>query len=106
MLLLLIYPVLRLPKNELSAGGVVAKVKPVQNPGMQCPFLDGTPSFARIDTANHEIDLYVLGDLLYLGLHALPVQPPEEVDPMRQHDRFREPDLRSLHAGNKSPLPC
>src|ERR1035441_1286632 len=62
---------------------------------MKCPFLDGTPSFARVDTANHEIDLCVFGDLLYLCLHALPVQSPEKVDPMCQHDGFREADFRS-----------
>src|SRR5271166_6631908 len=95
MLLLLIYSVLGLPKNELPAGGVVAKVKPVQNPRIQYPLVDGTPSFARINTANHEIDLCVLRDLLYLCLHALPVQPPEKVDPMRQNDRFWKADFGS-----------
>ena len=62
---------------------------------MQHPLVDRTPSFARIDTSNHEIDLCVLGDLLYLCLHALPVQAPEEVDPVCQHDGFRKADFRS-----------
>src|ERR1039457_4285023 len=62
---------------------------------MQCPLLDGTPSLARIDTANHQIDVCVLGDLLNLYLHALPVQTPAEVDPVCQHDGFREADFRT-----------
>ena len=82
LLLLLIYPVLGLPKDKLAVGGVVAEVKPVQNSGMQRPFVDGTPSFARINTPNYEIDVCAFGDLLYLCLHALPVQAPEEVDPV------------------------
>jgi len=65
--------VLGLPENELTAGSVVAKVEPIQNPGMGRPLVDSTPRFARIYTANHEIDLCVLGDLLYLCPHALPV---------------------------------
>jgi len=40
---------------------------------MQRPLLDGTPSFARIDTPNHDSDLSALSDLLHLCLHALPV---------------------------------
>jgi hypothetical protein len=66
---------------------------------MQYPFIDGTPCFARIDTANHEIELCVLGDLLYLCLHALPAQTPEEVDPVCQGDGFRKTDLRSADGG-------
>src|SRR5271165_1271787 len=62
---------------------------------MQCPFVDGTPRFARIDTSNHEINICVLGNLLYLCLHALPVQTPEEIDPVCQHNSFRKADLRS-----------
>src|ERR1019366_5443412 len=62
---------------------------------MQCPLVDGTPSFSRVNTANHEIGLCALGDLLYLGLHTLPVQTPEEVDPVCQYDGFREANFRS-----------
>src|SRR5664280_3856107 len=62
---------------------------------MLCPFVDGTPRFAGVDTTNYEINLCVLSDLLYLCLHALPVQTPENVDPVCQHDRFREPDFRA-----------
>src|ERR1019366_3724393 len=62
---------------------------------MHHPLVDGTPRFARIDAANHEINICVLGDLLYLGLHALPVQTPEEVDPMRQNNRLWESNLGS-----------
>ena len=93
VLLLSICPVLGLPKNELAGGSVVAKVKPVQNSGMERPFVDGAPSFTRIDTANHEIDLGALGDLLYLCLHALPVQTPEDVDPVCQHNSLRKADF-------------
>src|SRR5271166_5135634 len=95
MLLLAIRLVLRLPKNELAAGSVVAEVKPVENPRIQYPLVDGPPCFSCIDTANHEIDLCVLGDLLYLSLHALPVQPPEEVDAVCQYDGFRKTNFRS-----------
>src|SRR5664280_2379007 len=62
---------------------------------MLCPFVDGTPRFAGVDTTNYEINLCVLGDLLYLCLHALPVQTPEKVDPVCQHDSFWKADLRS-----------
>src|ERR1035438_5325375 len=62
---------------------------------MQRPFVDGPPRLACIDTADHEIDVCVLSDLLDLRLHALPVQAPEEVDPVCQHDSFRETDFRS-----------
>src|SRR5271157_4214973 len=62
---------------------------------MQHPFVNGTPCFAGIDTSNHKIDVCVLGDLLNRRLHALPVQPPEEVDSMRQNDRLGEANLGS-----------
>src|SRR5664279_4986280 len=62
---------------------------------MLCPFVDGTPRFAGVDTTNYEINLCVLGDLLFLCLHALPVQTPEKVDPVCQHDSFWKADLRS-----------
>src|SRR5208337_4958044 len=62
---------------------------------MQHPLLNATPSFARIDAANHQINVCVLADLLYLCLHALPVQTPEEIDPVGQHDSFREADFRA-----------
>jgi|SRR5271165_2667290 len=61
---------------------------------MQRPLVDGAPRLARIDTPNHEIDLFVLSDLLNLNLHALPVQTPEEVDPVCQHDSFWKSDFR------------
>src|ERR1019366_5800596 len=60
---------------------------------MQYPLVDGTPRFSRVNAANHKIDLCVLGDLLYLGLHALPVQTPEEVDPVCQHNSLRKADF-------------
>src|SRR5271157_134538 len=62
---------------------------------MQCPLIDGTPRFACIDTANHEIDLRILGDLLYLCLQTLPVQAPEKVDPVCQNDSLRKAYFRS-----------
>jgi len=78
--LLLIHWVLGLPENELTAGSVVAKVEPIQNPGMGRPLVDSTPRFARIYTANHEIDLCVLGDLLYLCPYALPVRQSTDTE--------------------------
>ena len=83
------------PKNELPARRIVAEVKPVQSPRLQRPLVDGPPCFTRIDTPDHEIDLCVLSDLLYLCLHALPVQTPEEVDAVCQYDSFRETNFRS-----------
>src|SRR5271157_360326 len=62
---------------------------------MHRPLVDGTPRFARIDTSNHEIDVCVLADLLYVCLHALPVQTPEEVNPVCQNDSFWEAYFRS-----------
>jgi hypothetical protein len=95
MLLLLIYSVLGLTKNELPARCVVAKVKPVENTGLQDPFVDGAPSFAGVDTPNYKINLRVFGYLLYLCLHTLPVQTPEEVDPVCQDNGFGETNLCS-----------
>src|ERR1035441_7631263 len=61
---------------------------------MDDPLVDDTPRFSRINAANHEIDVRVLGDLLDLRLHALPVKPPEEVDPVCQNYSFWESDFR------------
>ena len=71
----MIYSALGLPKDELAARCVVAKVQPVQDSRIQYPLVDGPPRFARIDTSNHEIDVLRAWRLLYVCLHALPVFP-------------------------------
>ena len=57
ILLLPVCRVLRLPKNELSTGCVVAEIQPVQYPRVQYPFIDGTARFSGINAADDEINL-------------------------------------------------
>src|SRR5208337_2242156 len=86
ILLLPVGRVLWLSENELSAGRVVAEIQPVQYPRVQDPFVDGAARLSCVNTADNEINVRAFLELLNRCLHALPVQPPEEVDSMRQDD--------------------
>jgi hypothetical protein len=82
-------------QNELPSVGIVAQVQPIID---FTPFLralrDGGSRFPSVDTADHHVYAIQPSFRIQPLWNTLPIQPPEEIQPVRENHRFIETDLR------------
>jgi hypothetical protein len=85
-----------LPKNKLTAVGMVSDVEPIPNAaiGAGNPLMNYRSGGSRIHATDHQIE--VVGNLIAPGhvfWRRFPIQAPEQVQPVDQDYRFEQSDL-------------
>jgi hypothetical protein len=86
----------RLPEDKLTAVGMVSDVEPIPNAAVRAgnPLVNYCSGGSRIYAADDQIE--VVGNLIAFGhvfWHCIPIQAPEQVQPVDQNHRLEQPDL-------------